>query len=88
MTDSSMPCCRKRLSAFFFWLWLLFAATGGLALSALAAGLPFGIIALVATAFGLWSSGEAPLWVSLLLFALGIGLAPLWWYYGDVFAAG
>ncbi|MCA0291136.1 MAG: histidine kinase [Actinobacteria bacterium] len=71
-----------------FWqlvLWLLFAATGGLALSALAAGLPFGIIALVATAFGLWSSGEAPLWVSLLLFALGIGLAPLWWYYGDVF---
>jgi len=23
-----MPCCRKRLSAFFFWLWLLFASPG------------------------------------------------------------
>ena len=71
-----------------FWqlfLWFLFACSGGLVLSALSAALPAGVIALLATAFGLAAGDAAPTWVSLLLTGIALILVPVWWFFGDVF---
>ncbi|GAA1769543.1 sensor histidine kinase [Nostocoides vanveenii] len=82
------PQVRRWLGARAFWqyvLWFLFAASGGLILSALSAALPAGVIALVATAFGLWAGEGAPTWVSLLLIGIAVVLVPVWWILGDFF---
>lgn len=63
-----------------YLLWLLFAASGGLVMSAIAGALPLGSIALFATAFGLSVGAAAPGWVSLLLSGIGAGLLPVWWF--------
>lgn len=82
------PQVRTWLGARAFWqyfLWLIFAASGGLVLSALSAALPAGVIAMVATAFGLWAGSGAPVWVSLLLLGIAIVVVPVWWFFGDFF---
>jgi len=69
-----------------FWQlvgWLFFAATGGLVLSALSAALPAGVIALFATAFGLFMGSVGPWYAPIVLVAIGIALVPVWWFFGD-----
>lgn len=68
-----------------YLLWLLFACSGGLILSALSAALPAGVIALVATAFGLAVSDTGPGFVPPLLVGIALVLIPLWWFLGDFF---
>ncbi|MFZ1578429.1 MAG: histidine kinase [Nostocoides sp.] len=63
-------------------LWLLFACSGGLVLSAVAAAVPVGVLALIITALSLSVSGSAPASVPVLLVVAAVMLGPLWWFCG------
>ncbi|MEI2776842.1 MAG: histidine kinase [Tetrasphaera sp.] len=72
-----------------FWqliLWILFAATVGIVLSALAAALPFGVIALTVLAIVFAASGlSSHVLLVTVLASCAIVAALVWWFLGNVF---